>query len=64
MTNASLTFGGHALATLRLGLPIALSRAGLIGLFAVDTVAVGQRGGLELAALGVGTAPMSTLMLV
>jgi MATE family multidrug resistance protein len=64
MTDAPLTFGGHALATLRLGLPIALSRAGLIGLFAVDTVAVGQRGGLELAALGVGTAPMSTLMLV
>lgn len=54
----------HAFDTLRLGLPITLSRTGLIGLFAVDTIAVGQRGGLELAALGVGTAPMMTLMLV
>lgn len=54
----------HALETFRLGLPITLSRTGLIGLFTVDTIAVGQRGGLELAALGVGTAPMTTLMLV
>lgn len=61
---ATLSAAGHARETLRLGLPIALSRSGLIGLFAVDTITVGQRGGLELAALGVGTAPMSTLMLV
>ncbi|HUG61535.1 MAG TPA: MATE family efflux transporter [Methylomirabilota bacterium] len=56
--------GWHARRTVTLAWPIIVSRAGLIVLFAVDTFMAGQAGGLELAGLGLGVAPLLTVMLV
>lgn len=57
-------FGWHLRRTLHLALPIIVSRAGLVLLFTVDSLTTGRAGGLELAAFGLGSAPLMTLMLV
>jgi multidrug resistance protein, MATE family len=54
----------HVHRTVSLAWPIIVSRAGLIVLFTVDTFMAGQAGGLELAGLGLGMAPLLTVMLV
>lgn len=54
----------HIRRTASLAWPIILSRAGLIILFTADTVVTGRAGGLELAGLGLGVAPLLTVMLV
>ena len=54
----------HFRRTLALALPIIVSRTGLVLLFTVDSVVTGQSGALELAAFGLGAAPLMTLMLV
>lgn len=56
--------GTHVHRTVALAWPIIVSRAGLIVLFTVDTFMAGQAGGLELAGLGLGMAPLLTVMLV
>lgn len=54
----------HLARTASLAWPIILSRAGLVVLFTADTVVTGRVGGLELAGLALGVAPLLTLMLV
>jgi MATE family multidrug resistance protein len=54
----------HVQRTVTLAWPIIVSRAGLIVLFTVDTFMAGQAGGLELAGLGLGVAPLLTVLLV
>ncbi len=54
----------HLRRTLVLAWPIIVSRAGLLVLFTVDTWMAGRAGGLELAGLGLGIAPLLTILLV
>ncbi len=54
----------HLTRTASLAWPIILSRAGLIILFTADTIVTGRAGGLELAGLALGVAPLLTIMLV
>lgn len=54
----------HVLRTASLAWPIILSRAGLVVLFTADTVVTGRVGGLELAGLGLGVAPLLVVLLV
>jgi multidrug resistance protein, MATE family len=54
----------HVRRTVELAWPIIVSRAGLLVLIAVDTFMAGQAGGLQLAGLGLGIAPLLTVMLI
>lgn len=60
---------GHALyrtigETVRLSLPIILSRTGFLLLFVTDTLFAGWSGASDLAAIGLGSALMITLLLI
>jgi len=54
----------HVRRTLKLAGPVIVARAGILVLFTVDTVMVGQVGGEELAFLGLGMAIQGVVMLV
>jgi len=54
----------HVRRTLKLAGPVIVARAGILVLFTVDTVMVGQVGGEELAFLGLGMAIQGVIMLV
>nr|WP_246329585.1 MATE family efflux transporter [Chthonobacter rhizosphaerae] len=56
--------GVHVEKTLRLAAPIIVARAGLVVLISVDSIMAGHAGQLDLAAFGLGVAPLMTLMLV
>ena len=57
-------FAFHVRETLRLAAPIAVARAALLVMFVADTVMTGWAGSAELAALGLGTAVMVSIMLI
>lgn len=54
----------HALDTIKLAVPVMLSRAGLLLLTLVDTMMVGRFGAQDLAYLSLGIGPQLVLMLV
>jgi len=54
----------HIKRTLSLAGPVIVARAGILVLFTVDTVMIGQVGGEELAFLGLGMAIQGVIMLV
>ena len=54
----------HLRRTLALALPIMVARSAILVMAAVDTVMTGWAGARELAYLGLGSAPMVTLMIV
>jgi multidrug resistance protein, MATE family len=60
----SQPLGWHIRRTIELALPIAVARAAILIMVVVDSVMTGWAGAAELAALGLGVAPLLTLMLV
>lgn len=59
-----LSYRTHAAETARLALPVVVARSGLLVMFTVDTMMAGRAGGLELAAIGMGTTPFVVLTFV
>ena len=60
----NLSLREHILRTLKLAGPVIVARSGILVLFTVDTIMVGQLGGEELAFLGLGMSLQGVLMLV
>lgn len=60
----NLSLRDHILRTLKLAGPVIVARSGILVLFTVDTIMVGQLGGEELAFLGLGMSIQGVLMLV
>ncbi|MEQ9518415.1 MAG: MATE family efflux transporter [Parvibaculum sp.] len=60
----NLTLREHITRTLKLAGPVIVARSGILVLFTVDTIMVGQLGGEELAFLGLGMSLQGVLMLV
>lgn len=58
------SYGAHVDRTIRLAAPIIVARAGLVVMISVDSIMAGHAGQLDLAAFGLGVAPLMTLMLV
>ena len=54
----------HANKTLKIGLPVAISRSGFIALILIDTAMVGRISADELAIISIATGPQVFLMLV
>lgn len=63
---AETGLSGHVSRTIRLAMPVMLSRAGLVLMLTVDTAIVGHlsQGGLQLAALGAALLPQAVLLTV
>ena len=59
-----LTLREHIKRTLTLSGPVIVARSGILVLFTVDTVMVGQLGGEELAFLGLGMSIQGVIMLI
>jgi MATE family multidrug resistance protein len=57
-------FAFHLRETLKLAAPIAVARAAILVMFVADTVMTGWAGSAELAALGLGTTIMVSIMLI
>lgn len=60
----SQPLGWHIRRTAELAAPIAVARAAILVMVVVDTVMTGWAGAAELAALGLGVAPLLTLMMI
>jgi multidrug resistance protein, MATE family len=60
----SQPLGWHIRRTVALAAPIAVARAAILIMVVVDTVMTGWAGAAELAALGLGVAPLLTLMMI
>lgn len=56
--------GYHVRRTVVMALPVMLARAGLVLMITVDTIMVGQLGGLDLAHFAISFAPQITLFVV
>lgn len=54
----------HLLRTVKLAVPVILSRLGVLSLVVVDTAMTGHFSTIEMAYLGLGSAPMFTLLLI
>lgn len=53
----------HVRALVRLAVPVVIARSGIMAMAVVDTVMVGRLSARELAYLGIGLAPITTLLL-
>ena len=63
MLNLNLLFG-HFQETIKLGFPIIIARTSILLMVTIDAMMTGWAGADELAYLGLGLAPVLTLMII